>query len=91
MGTEILSLVLMIREQMLLTTESSLQPLNKYFFKTGLFLVYVYECFVCAYVCVLHDGLISAEVKTGCWSPGSGVIDSCEEPCGFCQLNLGFQ
>jgi hypothetical protein len=47
-------------------------------FFNDLFLFYMHWCFDC--MCVLHEGI---------GSPGIGVIDSCELPCGCWELNLG--
>lgn len=89
-GTKIKSLVLLIRQQVLLTTASSLQSCDRYFFKYWFFF-YMYEGFACASVHVPHACLVPTEVRTGCWTPGNWVIDSCEAPCGFCELILGSQ
>lgn len=33
--------------------------------------------------------LVSMEARRGYRSPGNGVLDGCELPCGFRELNLG--
>jgi hypothetical protein len=32
---------------------------------------------------------MNVEVRRGCGSPGIGVSDSCEPPCGYWELSLG--
>jgi hypothetical protein len=42
----------------------------------------VYECFS-KYIYVHHTCAVSEEAGRGIGSPGTGVIDSCEPPCGY--------
>lgn len=45
------------------------------------------ECFTCLHVCALCVCLVCAEVR----SPGIGLIDYCESPCRWWELNTGPQ
>jgi hypothetical protein len=49
-------------------------------FKRLIYVLYVYECFVCLYICTLEEGIRSH---------GATVIDGCELPCGCWELNPG--
>ena len=55
---------------------ASNQPTNT----NVLFLLYVYVCFACVYVCVY------VMPKEGIRSSGTGVTDGCELPCGSREL-----
>jgi hypothetical protein len=53
-----------------------------YIFLFYLFLnSYMYRCFPCVYVCVLHAGDQRPEKRTG--FPGTEVVDSCELMLGI--------
>lgn len=53
-----------------------------------LFFIYFFacECFVCMHVYVPHAQLVPVEARIGI--PGTRVLDSCELPCRFWELNL---
>ena len=61
------------------------------------FVLYVYECFACGYVCTLcvcthvHACLCLHPLgsKKGIESPGTEVIDGCEPPCDCSGINFG--
>lgn len=44
--------------------------------------------FVYMYVCASCEWLVCSEARMGVGFLGTGVIDSCEPSCGFCDLNL---
>lgn len=49
---------------------------------------YVFECFAYIYVYALYANVVPAEVRRECHILWSGVMDSCELPCGYWDLNL---
>lgn len=44
---------------------------------------------ICMCVCVPPSSLVFAEVRREHWTPGIGVTDGREPPCGFWELNCG--
>lgn len=46
-------------------------------------------CFACMCACIPHIVPSACRGQKAIGSPGSGVIDSCEMPCGCYELNLG--
>lgn len=43
-------------------------------------LFYMYESFAYKYVCTPHACLLPVKVRSGCWIPGTGVMNTCEPP-----------
>ena len=49
----------------------------------NVFLFYLYGCFTCTNICTLYEYLLPQRQKGGIRSPGTGIIDGCEPPCGW--------
>lgn len=71
-----------------LLTEPSSQP--AFFLVRGphpLFLLNVYGCFACMYLCATFGSPVSVEAKEYARSAWSRIIDDCELSCGSWELN----
>ena len=68
------------------TQREAVTPFLSLFIK-HLFLFLVYECFANMYACVPRGVKYSQRPEQGVGSPGAGVTDCCELPCGRWESN----